>query len=126
MAYSDGQRAEALIKLWISKFDYEGVSKELGIPERTLRRWDKNVTKKSIPDLLDRAIGRLLMVIPTDMSASQWSTALGILIDKWLLMQGEPTSRTENISLQMDSLDADEYERVIAEAERIIADAKGS
>ena len=52
MAYSDGEKAEALIKLWHSKYAYESVSNDLDIPVRTLRRWDKAVPKKTIPDLL--------------------------------------------------------------------------
>ena len=68
----------------------------------------------------------MLSVIPKDMSGQDWAIALGILMDKWLIIQGEPTTRSENVNMQMDSLNADEYERVIAEAESIIASAKGS
>lgn len=122
--YSDAERQEILIRLWVSKYDYERISSETGVSERTLRRWDKLVSKKSVPDLLDRAIERLLMVIPSDMRANDWAIALGILFDKWLLLQGEATSRHESISRVLDDLDADDYASVVAEAERIIADAR--
>ena len=125
MAYNDGEMAEALIMLWSSKYDYDRVSEETGISTRTLRRWDKNAPK-SIPDLLERAIMRLLMAIPKDMHGSQWSTAVGILFDKWLLIQGEPTSRTETIERRLDDLGEDEYSDVIKEAEAIIRAASSS
>lgn len=125
MAYSDGEIAEALIRLAINKYDYHTTCNQTGIPVRTLRRWDKKDPKKSVVDLLDRAIVRMLSVIPKDMNGQDWAIALGILMDKWLIIQGEPTSRNETVTMQMDSLNADEYERVIAEAESIIASAKG-
>lgn len=126
MAYSDGEKAEAMIRLAINRYDFYTTSNQTGIPPQTLRRWNNNVPKKSIADLLDRAISRMLSVIPTDMTGNEWAIALGILLDKWLILQGEPTSRSENINHQLDNLEADEYERVIAEAETIIASAKSS
>lgn len=122
MAYSDGEKAEAMIKLWTSKYNWQDTSDELGIPVRTLRRWDKSVPK-NIPDLLERTIQRMLMVIPTDMNAHSWGVALGILFDKWFLAQGEPTSRIERIEHQLGQLSDDEYSRVVEEAEAIIAQA---
>lgn len=119
-SYSDGERAEALIKLWASKYDYDSTSIETGISVKTLRRWDKDAPKKDIPDLLTRAIQRMLMVIPTEMSGNTWATALGIMLDKWLLMRGEPTSRTETIEHKLDRLNDAEYSSVIEEAEAII------
>lgn len=126
MAYSDGEIAEAMIRLAINKYDFYTTSNQTGISVKTLRRWDKNAPKKSVAELLDRAIERLLSVIPKDMNGNEWSIAVGILLDKWLILQGEPTSRNETITNKLDNLDADEYERVIAEAENIIASAKSS
>ena len=92
--YSEAQIAEALIRLAINKYDYNKTSEQVSIPSRTLRRWDKDVTKKGVPELLERAIERMLMVIPANMKGSDWAIALGILMDKWLLMQCQATSRT--------------------------------
>ena len=126
MAYSDGFRTEAMIRLGTNHFDYDLTAEQMGCTARTLHNWEKNFPKNNVTDLLDRAIVRMLSIIPNDMSGHDWAIALGILMDKWLLLQGEPTSRNENITMQMDNLNADEYERVIAEAESIIASAKGS
>ena len=100
MAYSENVKNEALIKLAINKYNYELTASDTGVPSRTLRRWDKNIQNvtKNIPELLERVIQRLLMVIPPDMTAHDWMIALGILIDKWQLIRGEPTSRTESRS----------------------------
>ena len=123
--YSDAFVTEALIKLAVNRYDYEATSAELGVPARTLRRWDKNVLKKGVPELLERAIERMLMVIPTEWKGNQWAIALGILLDKWLLAQGMPTARMENIITRLAELKPDEYGDVIAEAERILATASG-
>jgi hypothetical protein len=124
MAYSDGEIAEALIRLAINKYDFKTTSEQINVPAQTIRRWNRNVSKKSIPEMLDRAIVRMLSVIPDDMSGHDWSIALGILFDKWLLMQGEATSRHESINRTLDDLSRDEYDRVVEEAERIIAEAR--
>ena len=125
MAYSDTEATEAMIRLAVNKYDYDKTSEQVGVPVMTLRRWNKNVTKKGVPELLERAIERLLMVIPERMDANQWAIALGILIDKWLLIQGQATSRTELMRvLRIES--EDELSAVIREAERILASGGGS
>ena len=118
MAYSDTQASEALIRLAINKYDYKLTSKQVGIPERTLRRWDKNVTKKGVPELLERAIERMLMVIPETWHGQDWAIALGILIDKYQLMHGEPTARIENIFTAIQNLPDDELNDLINQFEQ--------
>ena len=126
MAYSDLQQAEALVKLAINQGDYDKTAEDTGISRRTLIRWAKVAPKKGVAELLERAIERLLMVIPKDMDGQEWAVALGILFDKWLLIQGEPTSRTETIERKLEELDEDEYSSVIREAEAIIRAASSS
>lgn len=125
MAYSDAFVTEALIRLAINKYDYAKTAEQLQIPERTLRRWenDENVLKKSVPDLLDRAIERMLMVIPDKWNGHDWAVSLGILLDKYLLLQGEPTNRTENLIRGLKDVSQDDRDAVIKEAERILAKA---
>lgn len=126
MAYSDIEKAEALIMLAVDRYNFQKTADRFNVPVQTLRRWNKNVPKKGVRELLERAIQRLLMVIPENMTGQDWSVSLGILMDKWLLVQGMPTQRTENIETQINELKEDEYERVIAEAEAIIREAQGS
>jgi hypothetical protein len=123
MAYSDVEITESLIRLAVNKYNYKLTAEQTGINERTLRRWDKNATKKSVPELLGRAIERLLMVIPSDLKGSEWAVTLGILFDKWLLIQGEPTSRTESLVRGLKEVTPDDRDAIIREAERIIAEA---
>lgn len=125
MAYSEFEQAEALVALALNRYDYEKTSAELGISVKTLRRWDKCAPKKGVFELLERAIEQLLMRIPEKMSGEEWGIALGILLDKWLLLQGQPTARTESIAKQISQLTDDEYRAAIAEAERILAESTG-
>ena len=118
MAYSDGEVAEALVRLAVNKYDYKLTSDQPGIPARTLRRWDKRVPKKGIQDLLDRAISRLLMAVPADMSGHDWAITLGILLDKWLLLQGKATSRVETLFGALEQIGDDELDKLIAEFEQ--------
>ena len=124
MAYSDAEVAEALIRLAVNKYDYDKTAKETGYPPQTLRRWNKSVPKKGVGDLLERAIERMLMHIPTDWRGHDWAVAVGILMDKWLLMQGEPTERTENIQREVARLNPSERDELLAEAKSIIERAK--
>ena len=52
MAYSDAFRAEALIRLAVNRYDYEKTAEQMGVPVRTLRRWDKNVPKKGVTNAI--------------------------------------------------------------------------
>jgi hypothetical protein len=115
VSYSDTEKVEALIRLAINKYDYQKTANETGLLVRTLRRWDKSVPKKGIADLLERAIGRLLMTIPDNMDGQHWAVAVGILMDKWLLINGQATSRTENIFGFLAKLSDDELDGLYAE-----------
>jgi len=125
MAYSDAEVGEALVRLAVNKYDYALTAEQTRVPEQTLRRWNKSVPKKGVAELLDRAIERLLMVIPNDIGGRDWAIALGILLDKWLLVHGQPNSRAENIITAIEGLTDSERNAVIAEAERILAEAVG-
>jgi len=121
--YSDEYRTEAMVRLAINSFDYEKTAEEMGgVTVRSLRNWEKQFPKKTVPQLLDRAIERLLMSIPTEWKGQEWAVALGILFDKWLLVQGEPTQRTESIVHGYSDLTDEERELVATRAREIIAE----
>lgn len=126
MAYSDAERAEALIRLATNKYNYDKTAEETGITTKTLRRWDKNVPKKGVFELLERAVWQMLASVPSEWKNGQdWAIALGILIDKLLLMQGEPTQRSESIVHGYRDL-SDEEKRIVTERARaIIGDSIG-
>jgi len=121
--YSDAEVSEALILLAVNKYNYDKTSETLGIPPQTLRRWNKVVPKKGVAELLERAIQRMLMHIPKDWKGNEWAVALGILMDKWLLVQGKATSREETLTGFLGEMPEDKRKEVIAEAERILAHA---
>lgn len=121
MAYTDAERTEALITLALNKYNWEQASKETGIPVRTLRRWDKSDAKKTVPELLERTISRLLMKVPWQIPPKDYGIILGILLDKYLLMTGAPTSRSETVLRKLDGLSDDEWDDIQQEMERILA-----
>lgn len=117
MAYSDAEVLEALVKLAVNKYNFPMTSSDTGIPERTLRNWAsaKNGVKKGVPELLERTIERMLMVIPEKWNGQDWAIALGILMDKWLVMRGQPTSRTETIFTTLQQMPDDELDALLDE-----------
>lgn len=125
MAHSDAEVGEALVQLAINKYDFDKTAKDTGKSVSSLKRWAKSEPKKGVAELLERAIERMLLNIPTEWKGNDWSIAVGILMDKWLLMQGEPTSRTETIARDVESLTPQEKDAVIAEVRAIIAEARG-
>jgi len=121
--YSDAYRTEAMVRLAVNRYDYAKTAEEMGgVTVRTLRNWEKQFPKNTVPELLDRAIERLLMTIPTSWKGQEWAVALGILFDKWLLVQGEPTQRSESIVHGYNSLTDEERELVTARAREIITE----
>src|SRR5262249_20223925 len=78
-ASSDGVRAAALSLLALHRFDFATTAKATGIPSRTLRNWcaTSGTEKKGarVADLLERALSRLLVAIPEQMSGREWSVA---------------------------------------------------
>jgi hypothetical protein len=123
MAYSETFITETIVRLAVNRFDYDKTAEQMGVTARTIRNWEKNFPKKGVPELLERAIERLLMVIPSDMKGNDWAVALGILMDKWLLVNGQATQRTENLIGSINDLPEEEKSAIIREAENIIASA---
>ena len=119
MAYNEEEIAEVLISLALNRYNVSKTEEETGVSSRTIRRWAKNATKKGVPELLERAVEQLLMKIPDKMTGEEWAVALGILMDKWLLMQGQATSRTEqNIYGWLQNLPDKELDKLVKEFEQ--------
>ena len=117
MAYSDAEKTEALIRLAINKYDYAKTAEQTGVTVRSLRNWEKSFPKKTVPELLDRAIERMLMNIPADWKGNDWAIALGILMDKWLLAQGMATERTESLAGWLTGLPENELDELTKQFE---------
>ena len=120
MAYSDGTKVAALTRLASTGYDFSQVANETGVSETTLRRWinGENGAKKDVAELLENALSFLLSHVPKHMDGRSWGVAVGILIDKWLLMGGQPTARTEIINI--DERTRNELADVLREADRIL------
>jgi hypothetical protein len=122
MAYSDAEVGEALVRLAVNKYDFALTATQTGVSESALKRWAKSEPKKGVAELLERTIERMLMVIPDKWEGRDWAIALGILLDKWLLVNGKATTRAD-INAMFGGLSESERAAVIAETERILATA---
>lgn len=120
--HSDFEKAAGIMLLSVNKNDYAKTAEMLGVSEQTVRDWEKlNLTKNlAIPVMLEIAIKKLLEMMPTTWNGNSWAVAFGILMDKWLLVNGQPTERTENLVSGVNELPTDERDAVIREAESII------
>ncbi|MEN6544445.1 MAG: hypothetical protein ABFE07_00210 [Armatimonadia bacterium] len=144
-SYSDEFRASAVLMLDTAGYpNTEGaltrVSEHLGIPINTLKAWftgahnppPAKVRRRKKIDLQQAIRQELAGLFPQmegkriEASYKDLATAAGILIDKLQLIEGKPTGRVEwvnKLARDLDELPDDEYDAVIAEAQRIIAEA---
>ena len=114
MAYTEQQRADTLIALEANNGNISLTSEQTGIPRPTIYAWlSDNLTLKSdhaiataelipatreafktrLTSLRDKVLGHLEVNFE-DLSARESVVALGILIDKVELLEGNATSRT--------------------------------
>jgi transposase-like protein len=117
MAYSEQQRAEALVTLESNGGNILQTATQLGIGEATLHRWVAEssesgehksnlaiATEELIPETRETFIAELKTLrnkvlrhldnIVSDLKAREAAVTLGILIDKTELLEGNATSRT--------------------------------
>jgi transposase-like protein len=144
MAYDKEFKARALIRLAENRNDYEATAAEMGCSPRSLRHWanGNRIEKKSaksaevpqksaenakdeltVADYLEQAVKHMLKNPPSELKGDDWAITVGVLMDKWLLVKGQPTERTETISRLLDQLPEHERDYVYEEAERIVAEA---
>jgi len=125
--HDEFERMAGVILLAKNGNDATKTAEQLGIHESTLFRWvaESESKKEAIPILLENAIRKLLEMMPDKWTGNTWAVAFGILMDKWLLVNGQPTQRTENTTMisELDNLSDKEKDSVLAEAERIIREA---
>jgi hypothetical protein len=123
--HSDFEKEAAMILLAKNQNDFAITAEQLGITERTLYEWQKlSFSKKeALPVLLEMAIKKMLDMMPDKWTGNSWAIAFGIMMDKWLLVNGQPTQRTENILTDIDNMNEKEKDAILAEAERIIQSA---
>jgi transposase-like protein len=135
VAYSEEFKAAALIRLAANKNDIDRTAAEIGCSPASIRRWadgqtvQKKVQKKetfanqsdlTVADYLEQAVKQMLGSVPDNMKGNDWAIALGILLDKWLLLGGQPTERVENITRWLEELPGDVYDDVVKQAEDVV------
>lgn len=103
--YSQEQKAEAIAHFQANGQNYSGTSRELNIPQNTLRRWVlehpelselREVKSRDLANRLESiAFGLTDSIDEHDLSIvplASKATSLGIVIDKMQLLRGQPTS----------------------------------
>jgi len=129
MAYTEAEKTKALTLLYANGYNYEKTAEITGITKMTLYNWEKEggIQKKGIPEMLEDAIIAMLSMMPDKWNGNSWSVALGIMMDKYLLMRGEATSRSETVTTKIqglaESMEPEMREQILAEATKIIENA---
>ena len=123
--HNDFERAAGVLLLATNNQNYKLTADQLGVSESTIRNWEKESLTRNIalPFMLEMTLKKLLEMMPDIWTGNSWAVAFGILMDKWLLVNGQPTQRTESIFGEIDNLPQEEKDSIVREAERIISTA---
>lgn len=119
MAHSREEKELAVFRLLINKYDYAKTAEQTGISMASLRRWQKELPKLTTPEVLERTINSILANVPEKWTGRDWAIAIGILMDKYLLLKGQPTSRVESIMSALENMPPEE----LSELEKQFVDA---
>lgn len=109
-------------------------ARDLEMPHQTLSVWARDrakvpakvsaVKKFNLQEALINELELALEAMHEKRHSADYKAlvvAIGILTDKLQLIKGEPTSRVETISRELDSLSDAAYEEALAEAEAVLA-----
>ncbi len=141
--YSDEDKAAALTALDLNEGNVNGTARALGMPDRTLQSWHegsrriarvaqlrehkKGEIAAQLETIIERMMNKLLgdgVTLENKVDKANLrdiAICFGILIDKWLLLKGEPTqihlqSARETVKRVVEETGIDE-----ASARRIVA-----
>lgn len=129
--FTEMERSAAITMLAVSGYDFTGTAEKIGVSIGTLKSWNKDDrNNRSIPSMIEGAIKQLLNSMPTEWTGNTWAVALGILMDKWLLLRGDPTVRSESIIHSiidgMPGMTEDDKAEIVRQAEYILEESKAS
>jgi len=113
------------------------VAKELGVTHPTLSRWarggksapSKKVIREAVfamQGVIEGELEKILGSMEKVREKADYKTlavAFGILFDKYQLIRGAPTSRTERMLADLSDKSNEDLERIIAQAEKMAAEA---
>ena len=125
--YTEEQRRIALARLAVNDGDYDKTAEETGVTARSLRRWAGVEEKPSIPELLEIVLADLLTTGPSEsIHPKTWADTVSVLIDKWLVINEQPTSRIETLFQTMETLADDDLDRVLFRLEALETSLSGN
>lgn len=106
--YSDNEKARALVMLDFCDGNESEAARKLGIPRKTLHEWaeerginpdvaeTRHEKKADLADSLEKLAFDLIDKVKTSEKAG--GVDLGIVIDKMLLLRGEPNAISKDVS----------------------------
>lgn len=128
--YTDDERATALAALTANGGNVSKTSKQLGIPEMTLRQWSDGSRhpeatqmsedkKEPLSDACERIARQLADAMPKKIGKAglqQTATSFAIMVDKMQLLRGKATSIQKH---DLSELSDEELQQRFEEAARI-------
>ena len=126
--YPAEKRAQTLATLAVNGGDAVKTARKEKVGLRTVYRWQQQgpdyLKDKHVSELLEGVVKGLLVNSPDPSEANlkDWGIALGILLDKWMILGGNPTKRVENVSIdgRVIQLSDREYNEALIQAQRIL------
>jgi len=125
--YSPDEKAQTLAVLEANRGNVKHTGLNLDIPRSTVSLWKhseqppeiielKEQKKAELADSLLELAAKIVHAIPAklgDAPVDKLATALGITIDKWLLITGQATSRNEHNVRQLPPLPDDRLDDIL-------------
>lgn len=140
--YSPTFKATAVAKLYAEGYPEKpgalrAMAKELGVTHPTLSRWasggksapDAELIKQSVfamQTTIERELENILTSMEGVRAKADYKTlaiAFGILVDKYQLIRGAPTSRSVRMTEDLADRSNEDLEKIIADAEDMAAKA---
>lgn len=142
--YSESFKARAVARLYAEGYPEKSgalraVAKELGVTHPTLSRWASGGTSAPDPDLIRESVFAMQTTIEHELekilesmedvrAKADYKTlaiAFGILVDKYQLIRGAPTSRSARMIEDLSDRPTEDLEKIIADAEKMAEEALG-
>ena len=142
--YSPTFKATAVAKLYAEGYPEKpgalrATAKELGVTHPTLSRWasggksapDAELIKQSVfamQTTIEYELEKILTSMENVRAKADYKTlaiAFGILVDKYQLIRGAPTSRSSRMVEDLADRSTDDLQRIIEEAEAMAEEALG-
>ena len=120
-SFTNEEKQEALFLLSMMKYDYGKASDILEVPVSLLQEWVRTIDlRRPILLHLETTLEAMLRSVPENWAGADWAKALELLLDKYIVMVGGPTSITEVRSTESSTLNEKELDDILETARMIL------